>query len=399
MRALKITVLIVTFFITYCSVFSQTNYVRGYYVKVNSDTIHGFVELRAESKMIVSIRFKPDLSSLPYKLTPDATTAVVIDDKNFYESHSAAIGPGQPYLHYFFKVRIFGRITLYTLDNSYFVKKGNDSLLNITKRQRQYDRKLQTDFSGLGLLKAITADCPNILQQTLVDQYASPTPDYVAIVTAYNACYPEQQLQTPDIEISGQLDIGIQVSGMKTKLDYAGSSSFRASDFGRRPSGSAGLLLSYFTPSLGDNIRFVAEPSVGIYSGYSFFVHGSGKNDLSLSYKYIRVPVTFRYFYVPNLFVEVGVTNFFPFSQDNSWRQEQPIADGTVVTTQGPDYSLKNRYMGAIFGLGAKISIGSIPMYLTGRFSTTFPYSSDVDPNQPIIQGLEVNVGVMVFKR
>lgn len=378
---------------------AQTNFLPGYYINTNSDTVRGVVELRAESKMVRSIRFKRSLTSKVLVLQPTMATLVVIDGKNFYESHKVEGRAGEDEIVGFFKVRITGKITLYALDGQYFAKKGNDALFNITKRKRRIENKIQTDFSGLGLLKAYTADCPKLTEQYLVDQYTLD-PDYVAIVAAYNSCSEETYLESPDIILKGELMLGVQGSAGLMMMEFNSTkSTLTEADFGAPIAGNGGLFVSYFSPKLGDQIRLVAEPSFGMYSGYAFFENGSGNNDLFIRTKYIRVPLIFRYFFGDHIYLDLGVTNFFPFAQDHTWRTESPAINGVITTSVGPEYILRRQSFGLLAGVGAKINIANTPVFLSGRWSFTFGYPEELDPNQPVIRGLEVNLAVPIFRK
>jgi len=177
------------------------NFLKGYYVNMNSDTIHGYVEYRSLAVMNRSIRFKEDFDSEPIRLRPGTTRSVVLENKNFFDAFSYTPTNGLPVTGFFKKI-IKGHADLYEYDNQrFFVKKEGGEFVEITKKKMPTDdSKMAIDYYGLGMLRTLMADCPAIDESFLSNEYKGIT-NYRKIVTTYNRCFPEGSIEFPDIVI------------------------------------------------------------------------------------------------------------------------------------------------------------------------------------------------------
>ncbi len=377
-----------------CTGIAQSNYLPGYYVNINSDTVQGYVEVRSIARMYRTMRFKQLITSRPIQLRPDNAKGVAIANRNFYETHSSTGTKGKVYRG-FFKLLVFGRMKLFLFEGKYFVQKAGGELFEITKKDNvRSDNKIETDYRGYGILKTLMADCDKIDEQFLSQQYDSQ-PNYKHIVMTYNGCFQENYVALEDAELPAHVDFGIQGFGNTTSFDFAQSNSLSNAEFGSRITGGGGVFFSFFIPKLGDNLRLVTEPSFGMYNGYSFFVDDSFvTNDLFLRYSYVKIPIIMRYFFTRNLFFDIGISNLLPIKQNLSWRKEFLNSSGIVMTDNGPSYFIQNRLLGAVAGVGGKINLGSMPLYPSIRFSHLPAAKRSKD--QPVIQMIEFSVALQL---
>jgi len=388
---------------------AQTNYLPGYFVTANSDTVEGLIENRGNVKMSRFIVYKANAGSDPVRVYPENTRSVIIGDKNVLEVYTITEGSRQ--VHAFFEKIIDGRLSLYRYDGKrYFIKKGDEPIREITLSREVPDQlphinkddlgfgptsRLQTMYKGLGVLRVATRDCPSFSEQFLIDQYATSTVDYTAIVTKYNQCFPEKQVVIESIRIPAHINFGIQGSLNSTQQNFANAEGMTDASFALRFSGAGGLFFSLFHPRFGDNVRLVLEPAYGKYNGYSFFKSGQTVNDLYIRYSYVRVPLLLRYYH-KRFFFDGGLSNFFVVNQNQTWRQEISL-NNVVATSDRSDYKIKSSFTGVAVGIGRTLEMGGRDVHTSVRFTNIFR-SSSAQRNQPSIQWFDLNLAFQLNK-
>jgi hypothetical protein len=367
---------------------AQTNFLPGYYVTLQNDTVSGYVEFRSDSRSSRVVHYKKDLQSPPVRFRPTEIKAYSIDSDHYFEAHSAPEREGET--HGFFKRIIKGKLSLYQLDeHRYFVKGKSGIMQEITKGQIRTNNLLKTNYGGVSVLKLEMTDCPEMQSGYIEESYRN-VPNYVKLIKKYYECTGDSYTEARQIKIPWGLDFGIQASVMQTTLNFEKAGFLKASDFGNTINYSGGLILSAFVPSFSDNVRIIAEPSYGYYSSYSYFESTQGTNDVFMRYSYMKVPLIIRYGY-KTLFIDVGWTNQFVVKQDNVWRLESGI--NTVSTVNGPDYKIRNQLLGYTGGIGVRTNIGGAQCSIAARYQGLNPLGFT---SQPKNQTLELNVGVVI---
>lgn len=323
--------------------------------------------------------------------------SVVINNENYYQAFTYTEPNGEPFAGFFKKI-ITGRITLYRYNDRYFVVKIGDKLREITKARKMVTSALiGDDYSGLGVMRTMISDCSSTDEQFLIDQYVRRYPDYRAVITTYNKCFPEGSIEIPDIIVKSRVNFGIQGGVNMAQLDFSRTNTLSQATFKWATSSSGGVILSLFTHNMGDRLRLNIEPSVGYYHGYSNFTKNNGVNDLFIKYTFVRMPFYARYYFRDNLFVDVGVTNMAIVSHQTTWRIESTYIGGSdVYTSDGPGYRVKSGMLAAMAGLGARIEIGGMPVFLTARGSSIFRPIRDLTATQPIVRWLDFNVALQL---
>jgi hypothetical protein len=373
----------------------QTNFLPGYYVRHRSDTVRGLVEYRPGDKMSEVIRFKTAKDSRSVELLPDDVMLVVVQDKNFFEPFSYTPFNEEPFSGFFKKI-ITGRLFLYRYKDRLFVKKGNDDLREVTKRRKQVDVSLiANDYSGFGTLRTLIGDCQSMEEQFLLDNYGTLI-GTKNIVNKYNSCFPEGTNEIIDIEVASHLDIGVQATLNESQLVFSRTSLSNA-NFDWSPSIGGGVYFSLFTSAMGDNLRFVVEPSFARYSSYSYFQSNQGANDLFIKYSYVRMPILLRYFY-KSVFLDLGETNMIVISNHTTWRQESASTggDNVITTANGPPYKITTGVLGIMGGVGVRAKIAGMPLLTSVRASEILRSASDAVHNRPGVKWLDLNVALQL---
>lgn len=388
---LNLLLLVASMFIP-LTMLGQTNFLPGYYVTHKSDTVHCLIEYRSPEKMRNVIRFKHTSGDRAIELKPEDVRSIVIEDRNFFEPFSYVPPIGDP-ISGFFKKIIKGQITLYRYGDRLFAKKAGDDLREITKKQKKVNAAtIAGDYSGLGFIRILVADCPLIDEHFLLDNYVNET-GIKRIVNTYNGCFSEGSVDIQDIKVPSHLDLGLEGTLSEVQPNFS-RTSLSDAHFRWSTSIGGGILLSLFTPAMGDNFRFVVEPTVGKYNGYCYFVSGKISNDLFIKYFFVRVPMVMRYFY-KSIFFDVGVTNMVVMGNHTTWRQESS-ADNFIVTSSGPPYKINTGVIGLAGGVGVKTKIAGMPVLASVRLSNIFRSANDSAFDQPGVKWLDFNIALQL---
>ncbi|MEI9917594.1 MAG: outer membrane beta-barrel protein [Bacteroidota bacterium] len=378
------------------TVYGQTNFLPGYYITRQSDTIRCLIEYRSPERMAEGIRFKKTLNSRVLELEPGSVRSVVIQDQNFFESLVYRAKPEEALIG-FFKMIVKGRLTLYRYGNRYFVSKTGDDLREVTKTKRKLETYLiANNYSGLGVLRSLIDDCSSMSEQLLLDNFNGTDTGYRNIVNKYNSCFPEGTNDIADIKIRSRLELGVTGSLNGTQLSFA-KTSLPQAHFNWSSSIGGGIFLSIFSPQMGDKLRFVVEPYFGKNHQYSYFQANQTTADLFINYSFVRAPLLFRYFCNDYLFLDIGVTNVIVLNSQTTWRAETPDPSGNFVeTSNGPAYKVKSNLAGLAGGVGVKMKMGKMALLTSVRASNIFRLQGDVSNNQPITKWADLNIALQL---
>jgi hypothetical protein len=379
MQNLKLIIVVLIFF-NVVQAQAQTNFLKGYYINLEGDTVRGYIDYRSETRNFSVCGFKANLTAKPIKLFPDDILGFVISDTDFFERHSFK-GRKNETLYGFFNVIMRGKLSLLRFEDRYFVKNDKNEVLEITKTQTSSNGTIKADFYGLGILKVLMQDCAETNSAFLEAQYNS-TPNYTYIFQKYNRCVNSPFIKTKKLKIKPHVDFGLQASLTATNLNF--SSTLGLASMDTDFSGGGGVYASVFIPKVNDNLRLMIEATYGRYNQYDYFTDENQSNDLFVKYSMIKLPVFFR-ISSNKLFFDFGVQNQFILNQDITWRVETTIQN-TIFTQNGEVVPLNSASMGILAGAGVQYDLFDRVARTSLRYSQT---KSSKHPNQPVYQTLE----------
>lgn len=321
----------------------QTNFLPGYYLKTKTDTVRGLIEYLSESRNARFCVFKATEAAKAITLYPGDVIGYCISNKQWFESHTA-VEKGNRKVVGFFRVLVLGRLSLLAFQSKHFVE-INDSIYDISKTEEIVEGKLIEDFRGLGILKSLIHDCPEV-DYFKVHRNVTVS-DYVDIVTKYNSCKGNSSRQAERIKIKPKFSLGLQASPTLTTLKL--TSGALIANITNDLHFKAGIFVSCFIPKMNENIRLVGEASIGEFNNYSFFWNVNSNNDLFVKYSYLELPVLLRF--GKGIFVDLGINNQFILSQNQSWRIEK-VTPIDVQTENGQPNPLHSWTSGVLLGMG-----------------------------------------------
>lgn len=355
MRHIIVFAIIYAFSILPGRVCAQTNFVGGYYVNAAGDTVRGLIENRSALRNRLSCSFKSGPDAPTVRLSPDQISGYVLDDKVFYESWPMA-GEGPQGIRGFYVVELKGELSLLSYGKRLFAhKKGDNVLTDISKETRtSASGQTMNSYRGLGSLKVMMEDCPDIQFEELEKAYKSNA-SLVPAFVRYNTCKGASHVTPKAIKIKSAFNVGLQVSYVS--MDMTLKKNLR--DLGLHSSGVAyGVSLSTFIPRLNERLRIVVEGTLFKVDEHEVAFSNGSEHDLSLSFSMVRLPLFVRY-EGRRFFIDAGMQNHVVLDQKSSWSQTTQLSGGGSITDTNHFDQLSGWSPGFVVGAGIKQKAGN----------------------------------------
>lgn len=158
------TVFVILFF--NLSLFGQDNYLSGYIITNNKDTVNGFI-MYNDLSCYKFCSFKTSQDNKDQVYNPQDIAAYRLNNGRYYISKTVDLD--NQVVTAFVEYLIKGKANIYYLyngSNHYFIEKENDKIYELTERDSIYmDDKWARHYKlkkHKGKLKALLADCPQI---------------------------------------------------------------------------------------------------------------------------------------------------------------------------------------------------------------------------------------------
>lgn len=361
----------------------QVNFIPGYLVDINGDTLHGFIDYRARDVNPDQIYFKTSLNNIPAVYYPISIkgfaiqneiyeSAVVIVDKNPVKteeiSYSAEFDPRKDTV--FLQTLIQGIKSLYYYFDTFgkehfFIKRGIEFELLVFQRYKvmkddaigvAYNRKYLQQLSDY------FQDCQGVL--ALLEDIEYNKKSLINLFNYYYNCVHT------DIEFQRGKDrftteFGLLAGPSFTKLNFI-SISFpyiAKVDYPLSPYFSGGLFLNIILPghqgkySFNNELFFTSYKVKGRYDEYVSEDEYT-TTFTTLGYSYVKMNNMFRIKYpVRNLFCyfNAGISNGFAVQETNYMKKILKFYT-MDRTTEGKAIPSTQKYeQGYVLGLGTRL--------------------------------------------
>lgn len=346
---------------------AQTNFLKGYYISMNKDTIRGYIENRSEDRNSNLCVFKETLTSKVMELYPQDILGFTIEDRDFYEKHLFNRKNGAQ-VNGFLRVIIRGRLSLLSYQSMYFVKDSSGQIFEISEDIVLWvtddNLNLKEDSYGLAILKDLMKDCSELSGDLGEREFQSKL-NLTNLFIKYNTCVGSSIIKGEKMRVKPHADFGLLGSSTLSQLTY--SSTLGTVSFDNDLSLSLGVFTSFFFPKLTEKFRVVSEVTYSSFSNYHYFATGTTSNDLFVDYSSLKIPLFFRYNF-KQVFFDLGVQNQFVINQDLRWRVET-VRQNIVYTEQIPEAPLKSFTSGYLVGVGANLKVVNHTLGSSFRFS------------------------------
>ena len=336
--------------LTFQLTFSQENYIPGYVIKNNTDTLFGFVDYRNWEYNPDKIKFKTNIENNPISFNPTDITEFEIEGEN-YVSGIINIEVSQIQTDKliddtqintkvdttFLQTLFRGKKSLYYYKNSdgkenFYIKQNTGFDLLIYKRylKKQDGKSLITENKKyLSQLTLYLNDCETINSELKNTSYKQNS--LIKLFQYYYKCSPS------DISFQKKIakihtDIGVLAGVSLTSLEFRSDALAYLVEAGYNPSinFSSGIFLDLILPrnqgkwSINNEILFSTYKVVGSYEEYENENYYS-VTTTEIGYSYLKINNLVRFKYPIGhlfLFLNGGISNGYSINETNYKKKE-----------------------------------------------------------------------------
>lgn len=380
------------------SVAGQKNFVDGYIVKKNRDSLPVKIDYRDWEVSPAHVTYLDGSTGKPVEAGAEGLLAFGVNGDR-YECHTVQVSPysptpekltteaeiGSPYdTTVFLQVITTGKITLWeyrqAVDLSYYFINGKDGkpvqLLLITRiYQQDGGSRFEQQPYFRNQLSYRLRDCDAVQKELANVRYSRSSLE--KLIFSYNHCGSDTTLSLSRGN-NGYVRFFPVIGFMSSKVRFRGNGSISGpgayettQDFPAAASPAAGAGLIWLTPRNREKISFVGDILWQQFKSVSD--GGAGQATGHIDYQFLKLDVLFRYRYPVGkvrVFAEGGESNSLVFGM-NSY-QYYPAGNGIAASTQ-PFLSGDTRHymIGGVLGAGVTAGRWSVE----GRYEPSFGIS------------------------
>lgn len=362
---------------------AQENFVTGYIISLEGDSIRGYIDYKNWNRNPSSIKFKTQSSSEVINIKPkDIEEFGVKDDKYISEIVEYETSPIQTNLleensnlnleldTVFLQVLISGKKELYSyriINNreNYYIKTGNGLELLVYKKYLKDKlgiKSITENRKYIGQLFQYLEDCESISSDFKDIAYSQKS--LVKIFNSYYKCKEANNIYQKEEEKS-KIEFGPLIGFLFTKLSYSGSSFTFLTDAESSFSNSLsyGVFFDLLFPRNHNRISLLNEMQVLSYKGvftFEDFINEDNftkvDSEIDLTYLKINSLIRYRVSIKKNTgYVNVGMTNGFVLKSTTNKREVRKIFGQEMIREEAALPEIKNYELGVVVGLGYKL--------------------------------------------
>lgn len=363
----------------------QENFLPGYIIKLNGDTLHGYIDYQNWDINPNKISFKSTLSNEKSDYTP-------IDIKEFrvnneiYESANIKFETSSNNTndlsrspkfafendHTFLQALIKGEKSLYLYKNKdnakeqFYIKE--DSLFELLM-YRKYLNVLSNNIvtsenkKYIGQLAVYFQNCPTIYSKIEKTEYKSNSLE--KLFDLYYNCIQSNRLFQKKKEIL-PIETGLFIGASLTSVNFASNilPYLVKANYSQPANLTLGLSVNITLPrtkrrlSIYNELMYSSYKTNGTYDDYSNNVRHNIYNT-TIGYSYIKMNNMFRYKFPINktyIYLNAGFSNGVGFSEKNNLKEESVLFSSSTIEEGKAIEDSKKYEIGYLVGLGAIFS-------------------------------------------
>ena len=352
---------------------SQTNFLPGLIIKLNNDTLRGFVNYKNWEKNPSGVSFKIDLTDDKVEYSPLDIKSFAVKDE-IYESaiveresslNLTGLWPYNPNLQtekdtIFLQSIIAGsKSFLYLKDKNgsdqYYIKEGSSYTLLIYKRYlREQDGKTgyMENRTFIGQLVSYLRECPDISNKLTKTKYKLS--DFENLFANYYSCVHETinfHKKTEKIIT----ELGVMAGTSTATLKFKSETYYLATiHFNSSTNASGGMFINFVLPR---SQRSWSLNNELIYSVYKMSGHSNdpfNPTTVDLGFGYVKINNMVRYSYPIgdfHPFFDIGMSNGINVHEIND-RKDESIFHPNKVSRAVMD--VRGHEQGYLLGLGTR---------------------------------------------
>ncbi|MEN8249592.1 MAG: hypothetical protein ABFS32_11715 [Bacteroidota bacterium] len=375
---LTFTLLVVS---VYNQSFSQENYLEGYVINNNQDTVYGFIDYRNWNINPQLIKFKERLDSITTIIYPAGITEFGVEDEIYVtgtvEVEVSPRSVGQ--LEYnptlktktetvFLQTLISGVKSLYFLkdpkghENFYIKRDAAFDLLIYKKYLRLIDteRVIAENKRYLGQLNLYLAECPSL--NSTLSNLSYNKKSFTKVFQEYYRCSGHNIDFQKRIEII-KIEKGLKFGGTATFFNIRSTSSYLAdAAFNQSYNITAGVFFNAVLPrnqgrwSINNEILFSSFDVTGHYEDFQM------NAIIDIGYSYLKINNLLKYKFSAakiHTYLNIGISNGIMIVEKNNKVSKKLIGFSTVTEERALE-DIRKHEQGWILGYGVQYSNFSI---------------------------------------
>lgn len=355
---------------------AQSNFIPGFYITNDYDTIHGLIAYQSEWKNCLECHFKKEGKEATQEFTPAEIKGFVIDSTLYFESHSVINNSTGIESSYFLKVIIDSKTGLFEIPQSsffvinknfYYLKDKNGRFIDLNPRRETVDEGTRTyymkDVYTRGVLKSVTVEHEQELFPVIESTTDVNSRDVLTnIISQLNSLNGDEQIiRETKLRVPAKIypEFRLGLGTRKIKNSVAGYKNFTFDNDQYFAGYLSGLV--YFPRTAGN---FFLKPTIG-YSenGYSSsYIEESGrKNFATIDFKMIETKLgfSFRHLTALGLYAEIDLQADFLIENNVVWRRETEEMGETITEYIERGKPIGDTYWGLGFSFGKIVSFKS----------------------------------------
>jgi len=343
--------------------FSQSEYQEGYIIKLQGDTLWGYVNLAKKSLCQYKLQ-KSDENHLTYN--PGEIRGFGLTEGRFFESRTIT-DINKSEITVFMECLVRGSASLYLYDGRFFALKADTAFYELVKTkdlvEKENDARLHyfENNKYIGILSYLFRDCTELNEQ--IQKSKLTAKDLTLLFTDYNKCgsspYIQYQEHVPWMDTKISVYTGVMSSTLQlTVQNQAGDGpSFQST------SGMVGST-AYFSWPRGLDRFSMSLGLMYFYTNFEFaekydLTNGVAYSEGAIKTSEIKVPWGLHYTFSKKRFAPMiggGVAGNMMLNNSANFSFEEEI-NGEVETTYFDLFQLKSFYLNYWVGIGAKYDL------------------------------------------
>ena len=392
----------VILFATYQNSLGQeNNFLPGFVVTSNNDTIRGSIQFKDRSFNSDNCVFKEASNSNPKTYKPGEIKSYSIGNKGSFYSHG--VSTDVQIRNVFLECIVSGKVSLYNFDDRYFMEsKGRVQEIVVTKSTvKEGDKVYTMDLPVYkGILQTEMNDCPTIHQN--ISKTGFTKKELTQLFVDYHKCIGEDftTYESEAGKIKVRFGLGVGVVASFFDLNSGGDPSFTYID-SKDPLQDVAVtpsLLMEFTVS-GKKNKLRIRSGLSYYSNeYHIYDENPAANlghSLTVEYARLEVPVLLKYYPLKSnqgLYALAGLG----FNGIIQWEDKQVVTVPPLYILSETSSLENNKYFTNILtGLGFEFKITGKPLFAEASYGWGPLVLSRTNMPSAIITGFTFSTGLL----
>ena len=392
----------------------QSDFRPGYVITNESDTLHGLIEYRGDTRNAQKCVFKKSPATVVKEFKPFDIQGYRFNESKYYVSKTVVVNGARTNL--FLEFLVHGTADLYSYNDGkapyFYIQKSGQKIVELTidkelviNDKTSYLRE-KNDY--IDRLKFVLADCPRFFP--MIERTALDAQSLMMLIKRYNNYVSSEksvfyEKQEPDVKVK----IAPFFSMNSSSLTFDHSPLYGAIDYQKSNYPTIGLLLNTSLPRSNRTISFQVSAEVGKSNFYGTGIHPL--NPLLFEEDYLHITTLkgkagIKYTYPRGTFrptLMIGGNILYLLNKEGRRVEDMKELSTIFINEVRENIMAKSLYGYDLeFGIDCHLSSRIIPFFSIGYTSSTGNnkgaetrlYSDNNKPLTTILKTFNINAGL-----